>query len=111
VILVSTKADLIKNAQNKADKIHEILSKRFRLRKEEINRKIKNIDKEIRKLNQENVDSEILSKKVKNKILEKKEELRRLQQQLQCSIAMPGNILAVSSKMFHNIHALKSKNL
>lgn len=62
-------------------------------------------------MNQENVDPEILSEKMKSKTLEKKEELLRLQHQIQCSIAMPGNILAVSSKMFHNIHALKSKNL
>jgi len=139
VILVGTHADMVDDAQSRADDIHKSLTERFQSHAKDLNDRLKVLEDELKKLdprreiesleqakgmNKKLIDgaAEAAEKQAKEeyamlpaskkaKILSIESGINKIHHEQQCTIALPTAIQAVSSKDLRNFRALKEQIL
>lgn len=123
VVLVGTHADMVKDAQDRADHIHKKLKERFQSRMDGMKDCLGVLQKELGKLDprkrgHSSVEAETkrtqqeyksLPGTTKMEIALKEIKQKKIYHQLQCTIDFPGGIHAVSSKDFSNFDKFKEQ--
>jgi len=138
IILVGTHADMVDDAQSRADDIHKSLTERFQShgkdlddRLKELEDELKNLDprrkietlEEAKRMNTKLIDRTdkaamqakeeyvMLPASKKAKILSIESGINKIHHERQCTIALPTAIQAVSSKDLRNFRALREQIL
>jgi len=126
IILVGTHADMVDDAQSRANNIHKSLTNNFKQRMDGLKDRIETFEKELGKLDprkkaeginlaneafikQKKKEFDKLSAGEKANILSKESEIKKLYHEQQCAIVLPTTILAVSSKDLQNFDSLKEQ--
>jgi len=128
IVLVGTHADMVDDAQSRADDIHKSLTSHFKLRRDDLKKRLKNLEEELENLDsrrkakrtevankaitkQAKEDYDMLSADKKAQILTRENEIKKLHHAQLCAIALPHTIQAVSSKNLQNFDGLKEQIL